>query len=350
MGSAKNSRPARRTWLAGRIAILLAIVVAGVGAIVHYSSIGSVLAASPHQPSANGRPHAATAVRAAGPAAGPARRARPTRKAGKAHGNSAAPDILAAAPSPSASGSPSPAPSVPPAHGAPVHFRTIPPGARLPSGASCAKWVRARPKPENKGVNRRFNRRTGQHVASNFLQGDRPAADRRIVPRINGRFTGTTKEILRWAACKWGINQNVVFAQAAIESWWRQTTKGDWGTDRTACPPGHRHLGAQGQCAQSYGILQNRYPFEKSSWPGIGRSTAMNADTAYAIWRACYDGYETWLNTVERGSQYHKGDVWGCVGRWFAGRWRTAPALQYIAKVKQYKRERIWETPDFQQP
>ncbi len=350
MGSAKNSRPARRTWLAGRIAILLAIVVAGVGAIVHYSSIGGVLAASPHQPSANGRPHAATAVRAAGPAAAPARRAGPARKAGKAHGNSAAPDIQAAAPSPSASPPPSPALSVPPAHGAPVHFRTIPPGARLPSGARCAKWVRARPKPENKGVNRRFNRRTGQHVASNFLQGDRPAADRRIVPRINGHFTGTTKEILRWAACKWGINQNVVFAQAAIESWWRQTTKGDWGTDRTACPPGHRHLNAQGQCAQSYGILQNRYPFEKSSWPGIGRSTAMNADTAYAIWRACYDGYETWLNTVERGSQYHKGDVWGCVGRWFAGRWRTAPALQYIAKVKQYKRERIWETPDFQQP
>ncbi len=349
MGSAKNSRPARRTWLAGRIAILLAIVVAGVGAIVHYSSIGGVLAASPHQPSANGRPHAATAVRAAGPAAAPARRAGPARKAGKAHGNSAAPDIQAAAPSPSAS-PPSPALSVSPAHGAPVHFRTIPPGARLPSGARCAKWVRARPKPENKGVNRRFNRRTGQHVASNFLQGDRPAADRRIVPRINGHFTGTTKEILRWAACKWGINQNVVFAQAAIESWWRQTTKGDWGTDRTACPPGHRHLNAQGQCAQSYGILQNRYPFEKSSWPGIGRSTAMNADTAYAIWRACYDGYETWLNTVERGSQYHKGDVWGCVGRWFAGRWRTAPALQYIAKVKQYKRERIWETPDFQQP
>ena len=76
----------------------------------------------------------------------------------------------------------------------------------------------------------------------------------------------------------------------------------------------------------------------------------MNADTAYAIWRSCYDGYETWLNTVQRGSQYQKGHVWGCVGRWFAGRWMTAPALQYIAKVKQYESERIWETPDFQQP
>src|SRR6266496_4170332 len=236
------------------------------------------------------------------------------------------------------------------------------PTARLSTSARCRRRPSSPQAPSARGGygpgrSRRtrastgaFNRRTGQHVASNFLQGDRPAADLRIVPRINGRFTGTTKEILRWAACKWGINQSIVFAQAAVESWWRQTTKGDWGTDRSACPPGHRHLNAQGQCPQSYGILQNRYPFETSSWPGIGRSTAMNADTAYAIWRACYDGYETWLNTVNRGSRYHKGDAWGCVGRWFAGRWRTAPALQYIAEVKQYKRERIWETPDFQQP
>jgi hypothetical protein len=170
------------------------------------------------------------------------------------------------------------------------------------------------------------------------------------VPRVNGNFTGTTKEILRWAACKWGINQNIVFAQAAVESWWRQNTQGDFGTDASACPPNHRNLNAQGECAQSYGILQNRYPYETSAWPAAGNSTAMNADTAYAIWRSCYDGYETWLNTVQRGSQYRKGNVWGCVGRWFAGRWLTAPALQYIAKVKQYMQERIWETPDFQQP
>ena len=234
---------------------------------------------------------------------------------------------------------------------APATFKTLPPGTRLPSGAQCAKWVLARPSRENKGVNKRFNRTTGQHVGSSFFPaGDTAAANRRLAPRINGNFTGTTKEILRWAACKWGINQNIVFAQAAVESWWRQTTKGDFGTDRSACPPGHRKLNAQGECAQSYGILQNRYPFETASWPGIGRSTAMNADTAYAIWRSCYDGYETWLNNVPRGSQYHKGDAWGCVGRWFAGRWHTAPAQQYISKVKLYMRERIWTTPDFQQP
>jgi hypothetical protein len=233
---------------------------------------------------------------------------------------------------------------------APAFFGTLPPGAKLPSGAQCARWVRARPIKESKGMNAAYNRRTGEHVAANFLADDKPQADKTLVPRINGDFTGTTAEILRWAACKWGINQNIVFAQAAVESWWRQTTKGDWET--SGCPPGHGPGvdGKPGLCPQSWGILQNRYPYEKSSWPGIERSTAMNADVAYAIWRSCYDGYETWLNTVPHVGKYRAGDVWGCVGRWDAGRWHTAQAEKYIAQVKRYLREHIWTTRDFQQP
>jgi len=233
---------------------------------------------------------------------------------------------------------------------APAYFHTVPPGHQLPTGAQCAAWVRARPVKENKGVNRRNNQTTGQRVSATFFSGDQPQANQWIAPRINGNFTGTTEQILRWTACKWGIDQNMVFAQAAVESWWRQTTKGDW--ESSGCPPGHGPGvdGRPGLCPQSWGILQNRYPYEKSSWPGIAKSTAMNADTAYAIWRSCYVGYETWLNTVPRGQTYHKGDAWGCVGRWYAGRWRTAPARQYIAKVQQYLREKIWTTKNFQQP
>src|SRR5215472_16266702 len=103
------------------------------------------------------------------------------------------------------------------------------------------------------------------HLPADFLANDAPAADRKIVPRVNGNFTGTTREILRWVACKWGISQTIVFAQAAVESWWRQTTQGDFGSDTSACPPGHRNLNKAGQCAQSWGILQNRYPFEKGA-------------------------------------------------------------------------------------
>jgi hypothetical protein len=237
-----------------------------------------------------------------------------------------------------------------PASAAPAYFHTLKPGAKLPSSAQCAAWVRARPLKENKGVNRPFNKTTGQHVSASFFSGDQPAAGKFLAPRINGDFTGTTQEVLRWAACKWGIDQNIVFAQAAVESWWRQTTKGDWET--SGCPPGHGpgKDGRAGLCPQSWGILQNRYPFEKQSWPGIARSTAMNADTAYAIWRSCFDGYETWLNTVQHNGRYHSGDAWGCVGRWFAGRWHTGPAQTYIRKVQSYLRQRIWTTKDFQQP
>src|SRR5437763_15798853 len=46
----------------------------------------------------------------------------------------------------------------------PAHFHTLPPGAALPSGAQCARWVRARPIAENKGVNRRYNQARGEPV------------------------------------------------------------------------------------------------------------------------------------------------------------------------------------------
>ncbi len=220
--------------------MLLVTVAAGSLAIVHYASLGTVLAAgtgpgrSPASPGAH-RPDTA-ALRAN------------TRPAASRYGSSStsprARRAAAAAFGPNAA-----------ATAAPAVFRTLPPGAKLPSGAQCARWVRARPTPrENKGMNRRFNHTTGERVAGNFLAGDAPQADQRLVPRINGDFTGTTSEILRWAACKWGISQNIVFAQAAVESWWNQTTLGDWGTDASACPPGHG-LSANGKCPQSYGIL-----------------------------------------------------------------------------------------------
>jgi hypothetical protein len=317
----------RRGLLVGLVAVLLILVAGGTFALVRDASGSS------------------TAGRASG-----------------SPGPGSAPAAAGSSPETSRSDSPSPSPSVTPKPSAAAHavaaagpafFGTRPPGAALPSGAQCARWVLARPTPENKGANLAFNAATGQHVGSGFFPaGDTPQADQLLAPRIDGDFTGTTSEILRWAACKWGINQDIVFAQAAVESWWNQTTLGDWGTDASACPPGHAPGadGTAGQCPQSYGILQNRYPFEQASWPGIADSTAMNADTAYAIWRSCYDGYETWLNNVPHGSAYQPGDAWGCVGRWFAGRWDTAAANQYVAKVRQYLAERIWTTPDFQQP
>lgn len=257
-----------------------------------------------------------------------------------------------AMPSSTATAMPSPSTrpsSKPPA--APAHFTTLPPGAKLPTEAQCATWVRAHPFKENKHANAKPNATKGHRVDGSLFNGDSPAAASRIAPRITGNFTGTTQTILRWTACKWGIDEDVVYAQAAIESWWQQNTLGDWDSDATACPPGHGPGadGQAGQCPQSYGVLQDRWPYMKPGWPGFGRSTAMAADVAYAFWRSCFEGYETWLNTVERGRAYKSGDLWGCVGRWFSGRWHTAAAEGYVTRVKGYLSQRIWTTPDFQQ-
>jgi len=267
-------------------------------------------------------------------------------------------DLPTEAPSPSAANSPPASASPTPGHSpsaantAPVRFTTRPPGAALPSGGQCASWVRAKHLPENKGANRRANQTTGHSIGSSFFSGDDPRANSRIAPRVDGQFTGTTREILRWAACKWGVDEDLVLAQAAIESWWLQGTMGDWTTDASRCAPG-RGLGVDGkagQCPESFGILQNRYPYEKAAWPGIATSTAMNADLGYAIWRVCFEGYETWLNTVERGRDYAAGDTWGCVGRWFSGRWHVAGGETYVGRVRGYLDQRIWETANFQQP
>src|SRR5262249_40093247 len=227
-----------------------------------------------------------------------------------------------------------------------THAVTLPPGSALPSGATCAASVKRR--PENKGVNVTYNATRGnQGLASNFMSGDDPRANAEIVPRVDGNFVGTTDEILQWAACKWGIDEDLVRAQAAIESWWRTTTRGASGPAPSRGPPGHG-LGVDGQpgqCPESWGILQNRYPYEVSAWPGIADSTAFNADTAYAIWRACFEGYETWLNTVERGQNYAAGDAWGCIGRWFAGRWHTQPAEDYIGGGPCQPSHRTWGSP-----
>lgn len=231
-----------------------------------------------------------------------------------------------------------------------VGFRTLPPGSKLPSGAQCARWVRAAPSPEIRPSNEAYNQAAGQHVGPElFPRGDAPQAAL-LAPRISGEFTGTTQQILEWAACKWGISQDIVFAQAAAESTWRQNYLGDWGTEGARCPPGYGTGadGRPGECPQSVGILQTKYLLWKAAWPGLATSTAMNADVAYAIWRSCFDGYEIWLeNSAPRTRPYHAGDLWGCVGRWFAGSWYTPPADRYIGRVKELLRKRVWIQPSF---
>ena len=73
-----------------------------------------------------------------------------------------------------------------------------------------------------------------------------------------------------------------------------------------------------------------------------------NPEQLFAVgYAACFEGGEQWLNTAERGQDYAPGDLWGCVGTWFAGRWYTQPAKDYIAAVQAYVDKKIWQTDDF---
>jgi hypothetical protein len=210
-------------------------------------------------------------------------------------------------------------------------FATLAVGASLPSGPACARSVRqAR---EIRPGNRIYNNRRG-------TSNDR-------YPRANGRFVGTTDEILQWVACKWGIGENLVRAQAAKESWWQQTAKGDLTWDQSRCHPALRTR--SGQCPESIGLLQVRWRAHSEAFERRNaiRSTSYNADYTYAVWRACFEGELGWLNHVERGATYRAGDAEGCLGVWFSGRWRIPRANEYIAAVKDYLRRRIWTTASF---
>lgn len=218
----------------------------------------------------------------------------------------------------------------------PVGDGFLPPGAVLPSDAECE--ARVTPTAAVRAANATPNARRGG-----------PALSGPEFERVTGNMSGTTDEILQWAACKWGLPADVARAQAATETWWRQGFLGDWTTTAADCAPGHSlgSGGRPGECPQSIGLLQIKYKFFKEAFPGASESTAYSVDYAYAVWRNCYEGRQGWLNDSERGRDYTAGDAWGCIGRWFAGQWYTQPATDYIGHVRDALESKVWTSADF---
>ena len=50
---------------------------------------------------------------------------------------------------------------------------------------------------------------------------------------------------------------------------------------------------------------------------------------------------------MTNSQQYAPGDLWGCVGAWFSGRWYTQDAKGYIAAVQDNLKRKVWQTGDF---
>jgi hypothetical protein len=207
-----------------------------------------------------------------------------------------------------------------------------------------------------------------------------------LLQRVDGQFTGSTDEIFQWAACKWGIPDNVLRAQAVRESNWYQNEAyasyaprpnrcvqhygcGDLFTsepytDRKTYCDGIAAAGwdyqldrspwADGLCPKTFSILgvmswENPrwvapgppYPGNQNgTFPFTRDSTAMAVDYEASYLRGCYNGWVFWL---DQGG----GDLWGCVGSWYSGNWHSADADGYIGRVKAEIDNHTWVTQAF---
>lgn len=58
-------------------------------------------------------------------------------------------------------------------------------------------------------------------------------------------------------------------------------------------------------------------------------SSAFALDYLGSQLRGCYEGWQHWL-----GGAYGAGDIWGCVGLWYAGDWHSAAGDGYTSRVQ----------------
>lgn len=230
-------------------------------------------------------------------------------------------------------------------------FTTLPPGTKLPSEADCASRVRRaswEPRPDNFTANHSVpsKNQISKLASWDSSIGLDSKADSFRKP-ITGNFTGTTDEILQWVACKWGIDEDIVRAEAVTESYWHQSQVGDWTTNRSLCPP---NIWDGTGCYQSYGILQIKYIYNSTTWPMNRDDTAFNAEYTYGLLRVCYEGWTTYLydeTPLSGYPRYQAGDLWGCIGTWYSGNWYDQRAINYINSVKTELANKVWLQPGF---
>jgi hypothetical protein len=190
--------------------------------------------------------------------------------------------------------------------------------------------------------------------AKPFNHEDTPPVD---VSTVDGNYTGTTDMILRWAACKWGIDEDVVRAEAVDESHWNQHDPSDTRTSQSECQAGNwdgwfggehdSNCVAGSCCYQTDGILQTKF-FDYNLWPTGETSTAFNADFRMAYQRACMNGDILYL-VGQNGYPSTDTDtmLWGCMGQWFSGNWLDAGAQNYISDVQSILASKPWLDPNF---
>jgi hypothetical protein len=268
------------------------------------------------------------------------------------------------------------------------YFRTLPARSwsTLPDDSSCAQRVSRslwEPRPDNDGPNHRTPDPDAVHAA--FAARPRvtagaydPRWDRWLLPRVTGDHVGTTDQNIQWAACKWGIADNLLRAVALRESGWFQYEVypggqcvlqhgcGDMppasdGASRVYCGrlagEGHDYQAdfGPGICPRTFSIAGVKawqdprwgamLGNQNGTFPFSRDSTAFALDYLGAFLRGCDEGWARWLGNVSE--DYTSGDPWGCVGVWYSGQWRSPDARRYIGLVRQTLVEKPWLAPDW---
>jgi autotransporter family porin len=183
--------------------------------------------------------------------------------------------------------------------------------------------------------------------------------------RVDGQYSGTTDMIMRWAACKWGIDEDVVRAQAINEHWsWNQfDSGGDKRTSYSQCVNGSFDdlwgYMCSNCCFQTWSIWQTKVYYNWMTWPMIHNSTAFAADFRYADQRACMDGDLAgyFAGAPAYNGHTYSGDIasgnlstilWGCIGFHYSGAWYNGTsswgAIWYINAVKNSYYNKPWRS------
>jgi hypothetical protein len=257
---------------------------------------------------------------------------------------------------------PTPTPAPTPTPG-PQHFSTLSSSASLPTDAQCAAMIPAT--PENVSANTPFNQtmptaaQLAAYAANGYTFDYRDSYAQ--YQRVDGQYTGSTDMMMRWAACKYGIDEDVVRAQGWIESGWLQGGAGDKGTSQSVCvqgsftalwnttisEPGGSTVSCPNCCYQSWSLWQTKVYYEWMTWPEIMQSTAFAADYRYADQRACMDGaYTSYFASSTKQPNTYAADIanyqsnpdttntdrvlWGCIGMHYSGHWYDSGAQTYI--------------------
>jgi hypothetical protein len=207
---------------------------------------------------------------------------------------------------------------------------------------------------------------------------------------VDGQYTGTTEMIIRWAACKWGLDEDMIRAQATVEhgTWIQWNAGGDERHSIDQCQAGNNrghnstnlwgYLISNG-CYQSWSIWQTKVVYSSpnvgawTTWPAINESTAFAVDYRYGSQRSCMNGNQsgyfkakgvgdTYLtdvgsatNSPNAESPHHFPNpvtginatnleyiAFACLSSHFSGGWMDAGAQSYLKVLLNHWKNKDW--------